>query len=133
MKKNAKILSAATVALLVSWNGFAGVYSQGIYSAGTTYYGDHCIGSGNFQFGFVEYSYLTDASGTYLMDGHPRPGGTEHQLTRIYFGPTSVSVPMRPLPLFLIVGAVLTTVLGLGDIGWKVLRRRRYAALNEGR
>jgi hypothetical protein len=123
MKRNPKILSAAALAFLVSWNCYAQVYSQGIFSAGTTYYGDHCIGSDSFRFGYSEYSYRTDASGKYIW--YPQPGDTEHRRTRIYVGSSSFSVPMRPLPFFLVVGISLMAALGLGNIGWKILRRRR--------
>jgi len=117
-------LSSVTIAFLVSWNCNAQVYSQGIFSAGTTYYGDHCIGSSPLRFGFSEYSYRTDASGQYIW--YPQPGDTEHRRTWIYFGPTSFSVPMRPLPFLIVSGTGLLVALALGDFGWKHLRRRRY-------
>jgi hypothetical protein len=128
-RRHLKILSAAAMAFLVSWNCNALVYSQGIYSAGITHYGDHCVGPDSFRFGYSEYSYSTDAAGRIIWvqpERLPQQGDTFHRQTQIYLGPTSFSVPMRPLPFFLVVGISLMTVLGLGDLAWKFFRRRRY-------
>ena len=124
-----RILSAATVAFLVSWNCSAQVYSVGIYSAGFTYYGDHCVGPDNFRFGYSEYSYSTDVA-EHVIGFHPgrlpQPGDTFHRRTQIYLGPASFSVPMRPLRFFLVVVIGLLTALGLVDFGERFLRRRHY-------
>src|ERR1700759_5085797 len=118
-----KILSAAAVAFMVSWNTHAQMYSQGFYRFGITYYGDHCIGSGDGRVGYEEYSFSTDAKG-HVIDyfssrRRPQPGDTFHQRTEIYFGPGSFSVPMRPLPFMLVVAAAILTTFGLGDMAWK--------------
>jgi len=121
-KRHAKILSAVTMAFLVSWN-CGGVSFYG----GVSYYGDHCIGSAPFRFGYSEYSYFTDSHGSTIWYSPGRtnlPSDTFHRRTRVYLGASSFSVPMRPLPLILVVGIVLLTICGLGDIGWKYLKRK---------
>jgi hypothetical protein len=69
---------------MVSWNCNAQVYSIEYIRFGTTYYGDHCIGSYPLQIGYGEYSYDTDASGQYIpYIRNPKPGDTEHRKTQI--------------------------------------------------
>lgn len=129
-KRPAKILFAAAVAFLVYSNCYAEVYSVAVYSGGVSYYGDHCIGSDQFRFGYSECSYSTDAEGCIIgVSMAPpwrtvQPGDTYHRRTDIYLGPVSFSVPMRPLPFLLSVIASLLIALGLGDMGWKCFKYR---------
>ena len=119
----------AAIMLLVAMRSFGQVYSSAIYAGGVSYYGDHCIGSAPFRFGFGEYSYSTDARGFIIMFSPGRtiqPGDTFHSETRIYFGPTSFSVPMRPLSFLVICVVALVFILAMVDFGLKYLRRRRY-------
>src|ERR1041385_200595 len=119
---HSKIISAAAVAFLVSWNCYAQVYSAGVYSGGVTGWGGHYVGADKFRFGYSEYSYSTDARGFIIMISPGRgtqPGDTFHRRTEIYLGPASFSVPMRPLPFLLVVVFGSLTALALGDFGWR--------------
>ena len=119
----------AITALLVVMRSFGQVYSSAIYAGGVSYHGDHCIGSAPLRLGFCEYSYSTDARGFTIMFSPGRttqPGDTYHSATQIYFGPTSFSVPMRPLSFLAICSVALLFVLFMVDFGLKYLRRRRY-------
>lgn len=128
MKRHSKILSAAAVVFLVTWNTSAWVYSQG--PTGIIEYGGHCVGLDNFPIGYTEYRYSTDASGQVILVSRwprlPQPGDMLHRGTKVYLGPVSFSVPMRPLPFVLVDGVILLIAFGLADIGWKALKRRQY-------
>ena len=119
----------AIITLLIAVRSFGQVYSVAIYSCGVSYYGDHCIGSAPLRLGFCEYSYSTDARGFTIMFSPGRtiqPGDTFHSATQIYFGPTSFSVPMRPLSFLAICAVASLSVLVMVDFGLKCLKRRRY-------
>jgi hypothetical protein len=115
-------------------------YGQCVYkmvsSNGMGYYNAHCIGSEKFAFGYQEYSYTTDAKGNVkplsmsvvstnangilsFVAKPPDPGDIDHRYTRVYLGPATFSVPMRPRPLFLL--AVSIALLGslLTYFAWK--------------
>ena len=108
-------LTAVVLLAAVSAFGQSNVYSVGIYAGGVTYYPSRwAVGSQPFRFGLEEYSYSTDAAGYIIMLSPTRGtqiGDTYHRRTRIFAGPVSFSVPLRPVAVDIIFGAV---VLGLG-------------------
>jgi hypothetical protein len=129
LRTTVAIVSAAACSFLVTMRASAQVYSMGIYSAGMTYYGDHCIGSPSCRFGYCEYSYETDTNGYTIWfspDRLPQPGDTFHKKTWVYLGPFSISVPMRPWSIFLAGNVMLLMALALGNLGWMSLKKRRY-------
>ena len=109
-----------------TWNVQAYIYSGGVY------YSDlHAVGSPPFMLGFREYHYSTDTAGLTIMpysdvERKPQLGDRLHNCTQIYFGPSSFSIPMRPLPFLLVSGLAVLIVLVLVDFGLKYLRRKRY-------
>jgi hypothetical protein len=125
----------AVIILLAAMRSFGQVHSQRIYAGGVSYYGDHCICSTPFRFGFWKYSYSNDARGFIITNSPGRtiqPGDTFHSGTLIYFGSTSFSVPMRPSSFLVVCVAALVfilVILVMVDFGLKYLRRRRYETL----
>ena|ERR1043166_5721675 len=122
-------LAIVFIILLGTMRSFGEVYSSAIYAGGVSYYGDHCVGSGPFRFGYSEYSYSTDVRGYIIMFSTNRttqPGDTFHRRTEIYFGPASFSVAMRPLPFLLVAVFGLSVTFATGNFVWRHLRRRRH-------
>jgi hypothetical protein len=69
MKRRCIILSAATVAFLVSWNsGAQQVYTTGIYSAGTTYWGagTTMMPFPPFKYDLTEIGWYETTNGDYI-------------------------------------------------------------------
>jgi hypothetical protein len=122
-KRHSKIFSAAMIAFLVSWNCYAQVYSPGtvgshfVKTSDITYV-EKCgwsVGSPPFYFGLHEYGYSEDAAGK-IINPH----------TRVYVGPATFTVPLRPSAVAVSGGFILVLVLILADSGLTFLRRRRY-------
>ena len=113
MKRSLLNCLVAAHVLLGAMTASAGVYSQGIYSAGTCHYSTHwLVDSPPLQLGFEEYSYSTDAAG-YIIFFSPirgkQPGDTYHDCTKIFLGSRSFSVPFPPSKIALIgIGTILT-------------------------
>ena len=130
IKRHSKILSAATVAFLVSWNCHAQVYSYGVYPGGVSYYPSHLIiGSPPVRLGLQEYSYSTDAAGVIITRPDwrtPRADDIFHDCTVIYVGSLEFHVPMRPWVVLVVGGVVFAFVLTLADFTLSFFKRKRY-------
>jgi hypothetical protein len=117
-----KIISAATIAFLVSWNCHAQVYSQNVGShfinTREVTYVEECgwsVGTPPFYLGLHECGYSMDAAGNIIT---PR--------TRVYIGTTTFTVPLPPSAVEVSSGFILVLVLILADSCWRHFRRRRY-------
>ncbi len=102
-----KIISAATIAFLVSWNCHAQVYSQNVGShfinTREVTYVEECVwsvGTPPFYLELNEYGYSMDAAGKII---NPR--------TRVYIGSTTFTVPLRPSAVAVSGGFILVLFL----------------------
>lgn len=82
MKRRLIILSAATLASLVSWNsGAQQVYAAGVFASGTTYWsaGSTTLPFPPFEYNMTEISWLETSNGDYICG---IPETSEHFVTR---------------------------------------------------
>lgn len=133
IKKHSKILSAAALAFMVSWNCNAQVYSWSIYAGGISYYPSHLlIGSPPFQFGLQEYSYSTDGAGVIITRPNwrtPRIDDVFHDCSEIDAGPLTFHVPTRPWVVLVVGGVFFVLVLTVVDLALRFFRRKRRGSL----
>lgn len=108
---------------MVSWDCLAQVYSQNVgadtVNLTNVTYVEECswsLGSPPFYFGLHEYGHSVDTAGM-IINPH----------TRVYIGPATFTVPLRPSVVAVLGGFIFVFSLVLADFGLTFLRRHKGA------